>query len=49
VWRLLFRHWLACGWLALSGVPVEANVVTQYVQALYWCISILTTVWGISM
>ncbi len=44
VWGLLLTHWLACGWLALGGVPTEADLVTQYVQALYWCISTLTTV-----
>jgi hypothetical protein len=44
LWGLLLVHWLACGWLALGGVPAEADLVTQYVQALYWCISTLTTV-----
>jgi hypothetical protein len=30
--------------LVLGGVPAEADLVTQYVQALYWGISTLTTV-----
>jgi hypothetical protein len=44
LWVLLLMHWLACGWLALGGVPAETDLITRYVRALYWCVSTLTTV-----
>ena len=43
-WLGLASHWLACGWLALSGpfdVPYRWG---DYVRSLYWCVTTLTTV-----
>ena len=43
-WLTLSAHWLACGWLWLHR-PLEAgHLLDQYVEALYWCITTLTTV-----
>jgi voltage-gated potassium channel len=43
-WLLLASHWLACGWLALGGIPETMDTVTRYIRALYWCITTLATV-----
>ena len=43
-WFLHLSHWLGCGWLALVGVNPEMNVLENYVDALYWTITTLTTV-----
>ncbi len=43
-WLTLTAHWLACGWLWLHR-PLEAgHLPDQYMEALYWCITTLTTV-----
>jgi len=43
-WLTLTAHWLACGWLWLHR-PLEATAPwDQYMKALYWCITTLTTV-----
>ena len=43
-WLTLTAHWLACGWLWLHR-PLEASHTwDQYMRALYWCITTLTTV-----
>ena len=49
-WLGLIAHWLACGWLvlggslALGGQPAAADGFTQYLHALYWCVTTLTTI-----
>jgi len=43
-WLALSAHWIACGWLALRGVSAECSGATNYVCALYWCVTTLTTV-----
>jgi hypothetical protein len=43
-WLTLTAHWLACGWLWLHRPLDASNAWNQYVQALYWCITTLTTV-----
>jgi len=43
-WLLLTAHWLACGWLAMGGIDPAADEGSQYIRALYWCITTLTTV-----
>ena len=43
-WLALIAHWLACGWLALRGMPIDADRWTSYLRALYWCITTLATV-----
>ncbi len=43
-WLGLTAHWLSCGWLALRGVPADAPEMSAYLQALYWCVTTLTTV-----
>ena len=43
-WLTLTSHWLACGWLWLHR-PLEAgHAIDEYVEALYWCVTTLTTV-----
>ena len=43
-WIFLIAHWVACGWLALGAVDRNLDVTSAYVQALYWCVTTLTTV-----
>jgi hypothetical protein len=49
-WLGLIAHWLACGWLALGGSlalgseSAAADGFTQYLHALYWCVTTLTTI-----
>jgi voltage-gated potassium channel len=43
-WLGLIAHWLACGWLALRGLAPELDNASNYLKALYWCITTLATV-----
>ena len=43
-WLALGAHWIACGWLALRGVSADLDQTTNYLRALYWCVTTLTTV-----
>ena len=43
-WLLITAHWLACGWLVLGGIDMEADEFSKYLRALYWCITTLATV-----
>ncbi|MBI4446427.1 MAG: cyclic nucleotide-binding domain-containing protein [Acidobacteria bacterium] len=43
-WLALGLHWLACGWLSLRGVSPDVTEGTNYLLALYWCVTTLATV-----
>lgn len=43
-WMSLTTHWLACGWMALRSPAGEADAWTRYLDALYWCVTTLSTV-----
>jgi voltage-gated potassium channel len=43
-WMAVLAHWLACGWLAIGGIPNEGEPATRYIKGLYWCVTTLTTV-----
>jgi voltage-gated potassium channel len=43
-WLLITAHWLACGWLAIDGIDMQADEFSKYLRALYWCITTLATV-----
>lgn len=43
-WMILGIHWLACGWLAIRGVDTQISVWANYTDALYWCVTTITTV-----
>lgn len=43
-WLAVSAHWLACGWLWLGGARSTAGAQGPYLDALYWCITTLTTV-----
>jgi hypothetical protein len=43
-WIGLCVHWLACGWLALRGVPSGIDIWTGYLHSMYWVLSTLTTI-----
>ena len=42
-WTLLLAHWLSCGWIYIRGLAGSAST-SEYVGALYWTVSTLTTV-----
>jgi len=42
-WMLLIGHWIACGWLILQ-TPSSLHPATQYLRALYWTVTTLTSV-----
>ncbi len=41
---VLFMHWIACGWLRLRTIPASADVLQEYIKALYWTTTTITTV-----
>ena len=43
-WLSLSAHWITCGWVALRDPEVGAGAWTRYLDALYWCVTTLTTV-----
>lgn len=43
-WAAIATHWLSCGWIRLHGLDHDVDVYTNYVDALYWTISTMTTV-----
>ncbi|UII22194.1 cyclic nucleotide-gated ion channel [Fulvivirga ligni] len=43
-WFVIGTHWLTCGWLALRGVEYTENIFGNYLKALYWVSTTLTTV-----
>jgi len=43
-WLLLSAHWITCGWILLRDTPGALDETTQYLDALYWCVTTLTTV-----
>ncbi len=43
-WAANATHWLTCGWLRLRGMDHDLDLYTNYIDALYWTASTLTTV-----
>ena len=43
-WVVLLIHWLSCGWMGVYGVDASQDMFTNYVSALYWTVSTLTSV-----
>lgn len=44
LWFMIAVHWLACGWVMLGQHDVALDFWTNYINALYWTITTLTTV-----
>ena len=42
-WLSLSAHWITCGWAALRN-QTDVDAWTRYLDALYWCVTTLTTV-----
>lgn len=40
----LCMHWMACGWVRLRIVGPEADMLDEYMKALYWCTTTVTTI-----
>ncbi len=43
-WAVLIIHWIAAGWLMLRGHDPARSVLSNYLDALYWTGTTLTTV-----
>lgn len=41
---LIIAHWVACGWLALGKIDDKLDHYSNYLRALYWCITTITTI-----
>ncbi len=44
LWAGYLAHLLACGWIVLGGPTSDLGTDSQYLSALYWCVTTLTTV-----
>ncbi|HRP67972.1 MAG TPA: ion transporter [Turneriella sp.] len=40
---LIVAHWISCGWLALGKVDATLDTFTNYIKALYWTMTTITT------
>jgi voltage-gated potassium channel len=43
-WFIQISHWLACGWLFFKGYETNISHSDNYVRALYWTITTITTI-----
>lgn len=43
-WFAQITHWISCGWLKIDGINENHSVISNYVSALYWTTTTLTTV-----
>ncbi len=43
-WFAQITHWISCGWLKIAGIGEQSSVTTNYISALYWTTTTLTTV-----
>ena len=43
-WLVHIAHWIACGWLGITDYNSQLDISTNYIQALYWTVTTLTTV-----
>ncbi len=43
-WFAQITHWISCGWLKIAGISEESSVTSNYISALYWTTTTLTTV-----
>lgn len=43
-WLALTAHWIACGWLKMGMIDPKLGHGENYITALYWCVTTLTTI-----
>jgi hypothetical protein len=43
-WLAILAHWLSCGWIMIRGLDNSLDNWTNYVNALFWAVTTLTTV-----
>jgi voltage-gated potassium channel len=43
-WFALLAHFLALGWIAIGAAETQHSFADQYIRALYWCITTITTI-----
>lgn len=40
---IFVSHWISCGWLALGKADPALDILTNYLRALYWTVTTITT------
>ena len=43
-WISHIAHWISCGWLLIRGIDTNLDVMSNYIKAIYWTTTTLTTV-----
>jgi CRP-like cAMP-binding protein len=41
---LIISHWVSCGWMALGKIDDKLDHYTNYLKALYWTLTTITTI-----
>ena len=41
---LIIAHWISCGWIALGKIDDKLDHLTNYIKALYWTLTTITTI-----
>ncbi|MDW7691318.1 cyclic nucleotide-binding domain-containing protein [Flammeovirgaceae bacterium SG7u.111] len=44
IWLIHISHWISCAWIYISGIRPEFDATSNYIRALYWSVTTLTTV-----
>ncbi len=43
-WMLLVTHWVSIGWIGVYGMDADTDWVTNYMSAVYWTVTTVTSV-----
>lgn len=43
-WISHIAHWISCGWLLIRGIDTNLDMMSNYIKAIYWTTTTLTTV-----
>lgn len=43
-WIMIIAHWASCGWIFLGKTDPAQDNYTNYIRALYWAVTTLTTI-----
>jgi voltage-gated potassium channel len=43
-WTIILAHWISCFWIHLIGINPMYDDYTNYIRAIYWAVTTLTTI-----